>query len=210
MNFNLSKGAHYHPDAGTCALEAVSILAGEPFRDDPVCVCPVISPFVRALNDRLPDDKTRNRLLLPLLPRLIGTRDSSKELARSYLAADYVVRVFAANALQAAGLPDTLSGLAEIVDEQTAKVAVEAAVEAAGAADDAFLNDDTNTAYTYAVTAYYITDSAATAAADAVDAAVFDVAYAATAAVSTALSAAAADAATYAKAVELIEKMIEI
>lgn len=209
MNFNLSQGGHENAKDGTCALEAVSILAGEPFSDHPVCVCPVIANFVRTLNDDLPDDETRNRLLLPILPRLIGTRDSSKEIARAYLAANYAVRVFAARALQAAGVSDTLSGLAEIVDEKTAKAAAHAtrvahtatydvavsAADAASAATDAA--DYAVHNHNYAVTA----NCAAHAAADAVANAAHIV-RAATNTIDVNM--------LYAKAVELVEKMIEI
>lgn len=238
-NFNLNKGDHSDPDDGTCALEAVSILAGEAFSDHPVCVCRIISVFVRTLNDSLPDDETRNRLLLPLLPRLIGTRDPSNERvhvrARGFLAADYAVRVFAANALQAAGLPDTLSGLPEIVDKKTAIAAADAAYAAntvvaiashapnaaraavlvvtyaAAAAVDAAVDADV----TDAAHAYYIANAATDAACAASNAAAavsigrgIDASCAVHAVTDTAIGAAPVVSSTPQIMMEIIEKMI--
>src|SRR5579884_3524199 len=72
---HLDEGTHANFEAGVCAMELVSYLAGEPFSDHPQCVCPVLGAFVRSWNDALPDDE-RDALLKPLLPRLIGTRAS--------------------------------------------------------------------------------------------------------------------------------------
>jgi hypothetical protein len=76
---NLSEGGHEETQSAMCAMEAVAWIAREPWSDHPECACPVIGAFMRAWNDGLPSDKDRNRLLLPLIPKLVGTR-ASKEV----------------------------------------------------------------------------------------------------------------------------------
>lgn len=71
----LAKGAHDKDAGAFCAMEAVAYLAHEPHSDRPACACPVISAFLRAWNDGLPDAE-RDALIRPLLPRLIGDRKS--------------------------------------------------------------------------------------------------------------------------------------
>ena len=116
----LDHGAHA-PDreAGMCAMEAVAYIAGEPWSDHPQCACPVISAFMRTWNDGLPDEE-RTALLLPLIPRLVGTRGSKAlEARRATMAADWLVRVHTPAWLRLAGLTaqaDALSGLPEITD----------------------------------------------------------------------------------------------
>lgn len=113
----LDKGEHADFAHGMCAMEAASYIAGEPWSDQPECVCPVIAAFLRTWNDDLPDDK-RTELLLPLIPLTIGTHGSA-ELAkrRAIMAADWLVRVYAPTWLRLADLPehaDTLADLPEI------------------------------------------------------------------------------------------------
>jgi hypothetical protein len=51
---------------------------------------------VRQWNDGLPSDEDRTRLLLPLVPRIIGTRAGVEiELRRSFMAIDWIVRTYA-------------------------------------------------------------------------------------------------------------------
>lgn len=89
----LLSGAHDSPEAGMCAMEAAAWIAREPHSDHPKCVCPVIGAFVRRLNDRLPDDATRDELLKPLLPKLIGTKSTPEvERRRGWVAVDWLVR----------------------------------------------------------------------------------------------------------------------
>lgn len=88
----LDRGAHDEGDA-MCAMEAVAWLAGEPWSDAPQCASPVIAAFMRSWNDAL-TDADRTRLLLPLLPDVIGTRTSdADEETRAWMAADWLVRV---------------------------------------------------------------------------------------------------------------------
>jgi hypothetical protein len=114
----LLPGAHYaNAEGSMCAMEAVAWVAREQWSDHPRCACPVIGAFVRSWNDALPDDE-RTSLLLPLIPRLVGTRGSrALEERRALMAADWLVRVNTPAWLRAAGLTahaDVLAGLPEI------------------------------------------------------------------------------------------------
>jgi hypothetical protein len=57
----LRRGMHHSPEDGVCVMELVSMLAGEPFTDEPACACPVLAAVLRASNDRF-DDAARQRL----------------------------------------------------------------------------------------------------------------------------------------------------
>lgn len=113
----LSAGAHDGIEDGACAMEAVAFITGEPWSDHPKCASPVIGAFMRAWNDGLPDDE-RNALILPLIPRLVGTRGSAAlEGRRALMAADWLVRTHTPAWLRLAGLTaqaDMLSSLPEI------------------------------------------------------------------------------------------------
>jgi len=113
----LAKGQHDIPADGMCAVEAAAWIAGEGFSDHPSCVSPVIAAFCRSWNDDLPQ-ADRNRLLLPLVPRIVGTDGSSAlEVRRSLMAADWLVREHTPAWLRLAGLSaqaDMLEALPEI------------------------------------------------------------------------------------------------
>jgi hypothetical protein len=51
----LSRGKHSSPRSGACVMELASMLAGEPFGDRPVAVCPIVAAFLRAYNDAVDD-----------------------------------------------------------------------------------------------------------------------------------------------------------
>src|SRR5215831_14318509 len=85
QGLSLKQGAH-SPDSTFCVMEAVAFVAGEPWSDSPQCACPVISVFLRAWNDSLRTDADRDRLLKPLIPKLVGTRNKSLEECRSLMA----------------------------------------------------------------------------------------------------------------------------
>lgn len=88
----LARGKHDEGEA-MCAMEAVAWLAGEPWSDAPRCASDVIAAFVRSWNDALPD-ADRVRLLLPLLPDVIGTRTTdADDETRAWMATDWLVRV---------------------------------------------------------------------------------------------------------------------
>jgi len=182
----LKHGSHESAQAGMCAMEAVSWLAGEPHSDAPRCACPVITRAVIQLNDRIGNEATRTELLRPLLPKIIGTRAGRDVMiARGFVAADMSVRVFAPLALEARGQLDLAKSLRElrpVVDRETALEAEKAAYAAATYADTA------DAAARAAYAAY---------AADTVGAAVY-AAYA------------AARRKVYAEGVRMIERMIEV
>lgn len=82
-SIHLGSGSHPHRDQGMCLLEAVAFVAGERHTDHPVCACPVLAAYGRALNDSL-DDADR-QLLAPMVPRLVGTRSTPDvEWRRAY------------------------------------------------------------------------------------------------------------------------------
>src|SRR5215470_3898923 len=89
---SLKVGAH-NPNTTFCVMEAVAFVAGEPWSDAPECACPIISAFLRSWNDSLPTDQERDRLLKPLIVKIIGTRNKALEEMRSLMAADWLVRV---------------------------------------------------------------------------------------------------------------------
>jgi hypothetical protein len=145
FGIDLRKGSHKSRERGVCALEAVAWLAGEPHSDRPQCACPVIAAFVISWNDALPTDEDRNRLLKPLIPRLVGSRSTKAvEERRAYLALDWLIRVQTPAWLD---LTDSLKphaaalrALDAIQDMATAKAAgstVRGAESAAAAAGDA-------------------------------------------------------------------------
>jgi hypothetical protein len=104
---HLKEGAHNSPDEGMCVMEAVAYVAGEPFGDNPQCASPTIASMMRRWNDRLRTDADRDRLLKPLIPRLVGSRGSDEIEARR----DRMIREWACTeafprALDAAGLTE--------------------------------------------------------------------------------------------------------
>ncbi|MGU3341866.1 glycosyltransferase family 61 protein [Methylobacterium mesophilicum] len=88
----LAAGPHSAPDQGLCAMEAVAYLAGEPHSAQPACASPSIAALVQTWSDSLPQDM-RDHLILPLVPRLVGTRASEiLERRRIAMVADWLVR----------------------------------------------------------------------------------------------------------------------
>jgi hypothetical protein len=115
---NLKVGAH-SPDSTFCVMEAVAFVANEPWSDHPECACPVISAFLRAWNDGLPTDADRDRLLRPLIPKLVGTRNPKLEERRSLMAADWLVRVHTPAWLRLAGLKKQAKSLESLPEITT-------------------------------------------------------------------------------------------
>jgi hypothetical protein len=72
QTIKLSKGKHTTPEDGACVMELASMLAGEPFTDHPVTVCPVIGSFLRAYNDSI--DDRRRQSLYEYASRVVGSR----------------------------------------------------------------------------------------------------------------------------------------
>lgn len=67
----LSAGNHPDPTQGACFMEFASYLAGEEWSDHPKCANPFLTAVSITVNDAVNSD-TR-QLLLPLIPRVIGT-----------------------------------------------------------------------------------------------------------------------------------------
>ncbi|RUP14655.1 MAG: hypothetical protein EKK43_10795 [Methylobacterium sp.] len=115
----LAAGRQAGRDGALCAMEAVAYLAGEPLSDRPACASPVIAAFVRTWSDGLPQ-AARDGLILPLLPRLVGTRGPEPvERRRAGMVADWLVRVHLPAWFRLAKLnveADVLAGLPEIRD----------------------------------------------------------------------------------------------
>ena len=102
----LASGGHQPNEGAMCAMEAVAWIAREPWSDHPRCASPVIGAFMRAWNDGLPDEE-RTALLLPLIPKLVGTAGfPALEERRSLMAADWLVRTHTPAWLKLAGLND--------------------------------------------------------------------------------------------------------
>jgi hypothetical protein len=94
-SLTLLSGAHRDFEAGACAMEAASWIAGEPWSDHPACVCPIIGAFMRSWNDGIQDNNERTALLTGLIPLTIGTKASQQiEDRRVFMCVDWVVREF--------------------------------------------------------------------------------------------------------------------
>ena len=92
-------------------MEAVAYISGEGWSDAPACTSSILTAMGRGLNDGLPDGPRQR--LVPLIPRLIGTRDDGRDTARSYMALDWLIRTYAPAWLCLADLEylaDTLRG----------------------------------------------------------------------------------------------------
>jgi len=128
----LKSGAHDRRAMDAiCVMEAVAWVAGEPHSDHPECVCPVLSALARGWNDTLPSDEERNRLLRPLIPKLIGTRATPAiEQRRAWMLVDWQIRSYAPAFLDLvpglAGDAAALRSLPEIVDATTLDAAMPA------------------------------------------------------------------------------------
>ena len=68
----LSAGGHAVGSGFACAMEYVSVLAGEEWSDRPSCTYEGLYGMVWSANDHLPDDE--RHIMLPLIPRLVGAR----------------------------------------------------------------------------------------------------------------------------------------
>jgi len=120
-DFSLKRGAHANLEEGACAMELASYLAGQSFSDHPPCVSPVLGVFMRSWNDSLPTDSDRTRLLLPIVPRVLGTTARNTiEQRRGFMAADWLIRTWTPKWLELVPSlqpdADNLRALPEIAD----------------------------------------------------------------------------------------------
>jgi len=129
------------PGSGTpgqrCAMQEIRAWLGLDASSDaiPPCVCPVLGRLIVHLQDAREDWRAA---LVPLLPRLVGSAgDEEVTRRRAYRCADWVCRVAAPAALEAAGLTDSaarLRRLAPVTDRASARAAEEASGAAAAEA----------------------------------------------------------------------------
>ncbi len=135
----LKQGSHKRGKGDEfCGMEFVAKLAGEPWTDDPQCSHPVLSAYVRQLNDSTwASDAERTRVLLPLIARVFGTRDLKISVARI---AEATIREVVPLALESAAsihpMPEHAARLREAA--QACRIApADAAARAAAYAADA-------------------------------------------------------------------------
>jgi hypothetical protein len=90
----IGSGGHAPGDCEQCAMEIASILLGESHTDHPEGVSPTIGGILRGINDEMPDDATRARLILPVMLEVLGTGGALRdvELRRVFMAADWALR----------------------------------------------------------------------------------------------------------------------
>lgn len=67
----LARGRHTTPQQGVCAVELVSMLAGERFTDQPRSACPAVAAFVRGYNDAIDDPRRQDLYAVAAL--LVGS-----------------------------------------------------------------------------------------------------------------------------------------
>jgi hypothetical protein len=154
-DYTLAYGTHATPEDGRCAMEWVSYLAGEPHSDEPACVSPVLRAYCTALNDGL-DDAPRQRLR-PYLARTIGTADDGLDETRSWMAMDWLIRVYTpawlglARLTDAAGRLTSLRPVVDVSDLHAALTALELARRDARGAWTAALGAHASRAAAWAV-----------------------------------------------------------
>ena len=135
----LSKGIGNREDRG-CWMTAVSVYANETWSAHPSCVPPTIRWLCIILNDMLPSDAERERVIGPVLFLPVGADPSPEaEQERAFLCADRAVRVFAPKALDAAGMTDEAQALRDLqpVTNKESAHAARAVADAAGRAANA-------------------------------------------------------------------------
>ena len=155
------------PDGGGCWMAALSVYTNDEWSDHPACVCPVIRHLCIQINDALPSDESRGRIIGPRLFDPVGTKaDEATTEARRWVLADAAVRRFAPLALRVSGLSSEADNLASLpkVTPATA-VAAGAAARAARAAGAAGAARAAVGAARAAAVAAYAADAAAYAAA---------------------------------------------
>jgi hypothetical protein len=100
--YRLSRGRHFTPDRGRCAMEWVAELTGEAHTDRPRTTSAVAAEYVRRFNDVLADGPRQR--LRPYLSRMIGTAGDGLDEHRALLCVRRLVDECLPVALEAAGL----------------------------------------------------------------------------------------------------------
>ena len=120
---SLAKGGHFRAADGMCFMEMAAWFAGEEHTDKPECVSTVLGKFGIVLNDNMEKD-TRDLLLKPLIPLVVGTYDPENELRRAEFLVMWVINKILPLNLRLHGY-DKLATLCESADNLTnARVAV--------------------------------------------------------------------------------------
>jgi hypothetical protein len=135
----LDRGKHKSPADGMCALEAASLIAGEPFSDHPRCVSPVIAAFMRRWDDNL--DFEDRQQLKPFIRKVIGTNTGrADEETRKWLVVDWMVRTCLPAWLRLANLDaqaDAVSSLKPLLNADSWDSCKSVVFDAKAAADAA-------------------------------------------------------------------------
>ena len=125
-------------ETGACWMSAISYYAGYEWSDHPECVDPVIRTLCIRLNDMLPSDSERERVIGPHIMAPIGTAQGIDLMrSRAFVVADNAVRVWAPMAMDACGRgvdAEKLRSLPKIVDADTAYAAAAASAASAASA----------------------------------------------------------------------------
>jgi hypothetical protein len=168
----LKKGGHSSPEQGLCLMEALAYVRGIDHTDHPACVAPVLGEMGRSLNDVLPD--TLRQDLVPLIPVLPGTAGDGHDEKRSYMALDWLIRVYLPTWLELspacredAAKVRELGRIVDVASAQRARPVVEQAqrtADAAGAAAGAAAGDAARAAWAAARAAWAAAGDAARAA----------------------------------------------
>jgi hypothetical protein len=130
---HLREGKGSGAEGDRCAIQEVRAWEGlDPTSDDiPETDCPVIGRLIIGLQDAR---ESWREAIVPLLPRLVGSRGSiDLTRRRAFAAADWAVRNRAPLALDAAGFKDrarALRGLPMVKDESSARAAAARAAAA--------------------------------------------------------------------------------
>jgi hypothetical protein len=124
----LEVGTHT-PDSRYCVMEAFAYVTGRPWGDHDETVPATIGMVLRRWNDSLPTNADRDRLLKPLIPRLIGLRcDKATEERRAIMIGDWIVRTVIPEILRLAKYDEEADRLAQRA-ECTTLVELRAAVK---------------------------------------------------------------------------------
>ena len=91
------------PETGGCWMSALSLYSGAEWSDHPECVCPVIRRLCIQINDMLPSDETRGRVIQPHILEPVGTRNPEVEEERLWHLVDAAARRFAPAEMEACG-----------------------------------------------------------------------------------------------------------
>ncbi len=120
---SLKSGKHGNSEEGMCVMEAVAYIAGEPHSDHPKCADRAITSALIRLNDRMPDDATRDKYLKPIIPQIVGTVSTQEVyIKRGFVAADFAVRIIAPLVMDMLGKTEyatKLRALAPLIDRET-------------------------------------------------------------------------------------------